>query len=78
MVISMMEHSGGRFIKQMDLKSLIDGLSSAPNIPKLNYTVVFSTASNSFGTTSKLVRCSIVSLMKEAKELDVMVPPASA
>jgi hypothetical protein len=77
LVISMMKHSGGSFVKQ-DLESLIDDLTNASRtMLDVDSSMVFSSASS--GTTPwKLHRCTLVSLVKEAKELHARLPPRAA
>lgn len=77
MVISMMKYYSGGFFKQEDFGSLIEALSRASkNMLDLDYSVVCSSASSS-ETRSKLDRRTLVSLVREAKELHAMAPSTS-
>lgn len=79
MVISMMKHSGSRFAKPEDLKSLIEALSDASRtMLNLDNSMVLSSDSSLFATRlSNLNRRTLASLVKEAKELHAMVPSTS-
>ncbi|KAF6998032.1 hypothetical protein CFC21_014191 [Triticum aestivum] len=77
MVISMLKYYSGGFFKQEHFGSLIEALSSASeNMLDLDYSVVCSSASSS-EARSKLDRRTLVSLVREAKELHAMAPSTS-
>jgi len=74
MAISMLKYHSGGFFKQEKFGSLIVALSRASmNMLDLDYSVVCSSASSS-ETRSKLDRRTLVSLVREAKELHAMAP----
>jgi hypothetical protein len=79
MALSLTKHSGWGFDKQEELKILIGRLNSASkDMLDLDYYMVFSSADSSSATTStKLDRRTLVSLVKEAQELHVMMPSTS-
>lgn len=77
MVISMMKHNLGRFVKEDGLESFIETLYHASKkMLNLDHSMVFRSASR-FETRSKLDRCTLASLVKEARELHAMVPYTS-
>uniref|UniRef100_A0ACD5WTK3 Uncharacterized protein n=1 Tax=Avena sativa TaxID=4498 RepID=A0ACD5WTK3_AVESA len=71
MVISMMKHSGSRFVKQPDLESFIEALSSAS---KKMRNIDCYMAFRSTTTSSKLDRRTLASFVKEAQEVYAMLP----
>jgi hypothetical protein len=79
MALSLTKHSGWGFDKQEELKILIGRLNSASkDMLDLDYYMVFSSTDSSSATTStKLDRRTLVSLVKEAQELHVMMPSTS-
>ncbi|XP_044425220.1 uncharacterized protein [Triticum aestivum] len=78
MVISMLKCNGGGFLRREDFGSLIDTLSSASeDMLDLDYSMICSSASSS-ESRSKLNRRTLMSLVREAKELHAMVPSTSS
>lgn len=78
MVISMMKHGRGRFVVQReDLQSLIEALSTASkSMLDLDYSMIFSSTSRS-ETTTKIDKCTLSILVKEAQELYATWPSTS-
>ncbi|EMS49352.1 hypothetical protein TRIUR3_03960 [Triticum urartu] len=77
MVISMLKYYSGGFFKEDNFGSLIEVLSSASKkMLDLDYSMVCSSASSS-ETGSKLGRRTLLSLVREAKELHAMAPSTS-
>ncbi|KAM3297470.1 hypothetical protein ACQJBY_039384 [Aegilops geniculata] len=79
-VISMMKkHRDNRFVKQEDLVFLTEALSTASkDLQDLDYSMVFRSSDRFKITLSKLNRHTLASLVKEAKDLHVMVASTSA